>query len=212
MQGKDVGEWVSSVCASRSASDVEAVYDQWATSYERDLSNAGIQLPGLATALFCRHTPTGSTPIFEAGVGTGMVGELLYALGYPEIVGIDVSTGMLAQAREKNIYASLRRMRLGEPLDYPDEMFEGAIAVGVFTPGHAPPVGLSELIRITKTGSPVLFSVRVNDGEGDDFLDYASKLEEAKRWQCVERTHPITTLPFADSRIKNIVLAYQKLG
>jgi predicted TPR repeat methyltransferase len=52
--------------------------------------------------------------ILDAGCGTGLVGELLRPR-VRELIGVDMSEPMLAQARQKNIYDSLHR---GDLIDY----------------------------------------------------------------------------------------------
>jgi predicted TPR repeat methyltransferase len=53
-----------------------------------------------------------STPILDAGCGTGLAGDCLRVLGYGELVGIDLSEPMLAHAARLGIYAALRPMIL----------------------------------------------------------------------------------------------------
>ena len=76
--------------------------------------------------------------VLDAGAGTGLVGERLCEAGYRDLVGIDLSPGMLAVARGKDVYRELRQTNLGESLAFPDDAFDAVISVGVFTTGHAP--------------------------------------------------------------------------
>ena len=52
----------------------------------------------------CRR---GAAPVLDAGAGTGLVGEWLGILGYPEVEALDISEGMLAVARAKGVYRAL---------------------------------------------------------------------------------------------------------
>ena len=61
-------------------------------------------------------------------------------------------------------------MTLGDKLDYETGEFDAVISVGVFTLGHAPSSSFDELIRITKSGGHIVFSLRTDvyqDGELD---------------------------------------------
>src|SRR5215217_8326125 len=71
--------------------------------------------------------------------------------GYRNLVGIDISDGMLARARERGVYADLRDQVLGETLDFADESFVAVVATGVFTAGHAPASAFIELLRVTRS-------------------------------------------------------------
>ena len=64
----------------------------------------------------CRR---GAAAILDAGVGTGAIGNMLSLLGYNNLSGLDMSEGMLAQARARGCYIDLRRGVLGETLDFP---------------------------------------------------------------------------------------------
>ena len=46
--------------------------------------------------------------LLDAGVGTGIVGELLAIFGCNAIDGIDISQGMLDKSVDKFLYADLR--------------------------------------------------------------------------------------------------------
>ena len=57
---------------------------------------------------------------------------------------------MLAEARRKAVYGDLREATLGEELDYESGGYDGVLASGVLTTGHAPATCLDELVRITR--------------------------------------------------------------
>ena len=75
-------------------------------------------------------------------------------MGYPGLAGVDISEGMLSQARARGVYDDLRNRMLGGPLDYADASFAAVVSIGVFTMGHAPAEALDELVRITRPRSP----------------------------------------------------------
>ena len=93
---------LEAVYGATSPEELSAAYDQWADSYDSDMAEVGYRHPAVALGLLARYLPTGSAPILDAGAGTGLVGELLGTLGYPEIDALDASPGMLEIARSKN--------------------------------------------------------------------------------------------------------------
>ncbi len=50
-------------------------------------------------------------------------------------------------------------MDLGARLDFPDDRFAASTALGVLTPGHAPPTALDEMLRVTRPGGHLIFTV-----------------------------------------------------
>ena len=71
--------------------------------------------------------------ILDAGAGTGMTGKLLFERGYRELAAMDISQGMLEQARSKNVYKAFHQMVMGEPLDFPSDSFDAVVSVGALT-------------------------------------------------------------------------------
>ena len=51
--------------------------------------------------------------VLDMGCGTGLVGKYLGEYGFTNIDGVDASTGMLAESREKGVYRSLDELFLG---------------------------------------------------------------------------------------------------
>ena len=144
------------VYAAKNNRELEARYDAWAREYDRDLVEEFDWIaPKVTVELFAKYVPQ-DAEILDAGVGTGLVGERLVDAGYRGLQGIDLSPGMLQVAGGKALYRELRRMTLGEALDFPDDRFDAVISVGVFTTGHAPASAFDELTRITKEGGHIV--------------------------------------------------------
>jgi SAM-dependent methyltransferase len=135
--------------------------------------------------------------ILDAGAGTGIMGEIFAILGHPDQVAIDLSEGMLAIARRKNVYREVRRMVLGERLDFADDAFAAVTAVGVLTVGHAPPESFDELVRVTRPGGHLVFSVTEPAYHEGGFKQKQAALAADGRWKPVERTRPYRVLPGA---------------
>ena len=149
MKGHDRVQWIYS---SKDNEELEERYDQWAKDYDTDLDEEfGWLGPQRAVDFFTRYVPR-EARVLDAGAGTGLVGELLAKQGYNDLVAMDLSAGMLEEARRKNVYREFHQMVMGETLDFSTDSFDALISVGVLTVGHAPASSLDELVRITKPG------------------------------------------------------------
>jgi SAM-dependent methyltransferase len=168
-------EMLQRVYDAKNEAELASAYGEWSRRYDRDLLAEGYVLPFFITAFVARYLPSGAGPILDAGVGTGLTGPYLAALGYSGLSGIDMSEEMLAMARQRGCYADLKQAVLGEPLPWPDDHFAAFISAGVFTTGHAPASSLDELVRITRPGGYAIFNIRQSVFEENGF---AAKLEE----------------------------------
>lgn len=171
-------------------------YDQWASVYDADMTLLGRhEIEEGSIQLVCKHVPK-EAHIMDAGAGTGIYAQVLYGLGYRHFTGIDLSEGMLTEARKKEIYQELRQMVLGEPLDYPDHAFDAIISFGVFTAAHAPAHAFNELVRITKPGGHIIFTMRTDFYMEPDFQHEFEELNTSGRWTLIDTTKPYQ--PYAE--------------
>ena len=58
-----------------------------------------------------------------------MVGEILFQNGYTDLVAMDLSQGMLEEAREKKVYRALHKMVMGESLNFATDFFDAIVRV-----------------------------------------------------------------------------------
>ncbi len=159
MQDKGFDDWVGRVYGAESNEDLKRKYDTWAANYDRDVESVRYSLPALAAGLFGRYVAPDAGEVLDAGCGTGLLGDPLHLLGYHALTGIDLSLEMLAQAEAREVYSELRAMDLGARLAFPDDRFAASTALGVLTPGHAPPTALDEMLRVTRPGGHLIFTV-----------------------------------------------------
>jgi len=198
-------EWIYQ---AKDTQDLEARYDLRAEEYDQDVASYGYKIPGVLAGFLCRYIKTEGGSILDAGAGTGIMGEIMALLGYKEIVAMDLSRGMLKIAKAKGVYRELHRMVMGEHLDFPDNRFAVTVAVGVISIGHAPPESFDELIRCTRSGGYVMFSVRA-DAQG--FRERQDALENNSKWKLIEETDPFISLPLGEPDIKHKVFVYKIL-
>ena len=104
-QGKHSGS-LGDVYAASTATEIAEIYDRWSDTYDEYMEQSGYRHPAICVALLARHVPAGALPVLDAGVGTGLIGGLMNIIGYQHIDGLDISTGMLDRAREKESTAN----------------------------------------------------------------------------------------------------------
>jgi len=194
---------------AKSSQEIVEIYAGWAEDYERRILSNGYTTPAVAAGLVGRYVVPEEGPIFDAGAGSGLMGVVLAPLGYKDLVGIDVSPDMLELARSKDVYKDLREMELGRRLDFSDDTFAAVVSTGVFAAGHAPPESFEELIRVTKSGGHMIFSVRTDVYVEGGFRDKQEALEREGKWQLLEATEPFAHLRFEDPDLKVQIFAYR---
>jgi predicted TPR repeat methyltransferase len=204
-------EWLEKVYNARDMEELAEGYDAWAEDYDTDLMSFGYKIPAVTSGFVGRYVQADGAPLLDAGAGTGIMGETLKLLGYTRLVAIDLSKGMLAQASKKEIYEALHRMTLGETLDFPDDTFAATIATGVFTAGHAPPHAFDELVRITRPGGHIIFSVRADTYLEQGFKEKQDALETDGSWRLAEMTEPFQSLPLGEPEVRNRTFVYEVL-
>ncbi len=197
------------VYESTSDKELTERYDQWAADYDVDLAEVFVwTAPEIATNLFAKHVDK-SAHILDAGAGTGLVGECLVKAGFENLVAMDLSKGMLEEAKGKKLYSEFHQMALGGALDFPTDAFDAVISVGVFTVGHAPASAFDELVRITKPGGHIVFSLRTDVHENGGFKEIQDGLEAAGKWQLAELTDEFQPLPKCEPEVWHRIWAYR---
>ncbi len=174
--------------------EVAALYDNWASTYDAEMAKFGYRHPAICVALLARHLPRGSTPVLDAGAGTGLVGEWLTILGYPDVEALDISSGMLAVAKTKRCYTKFHQLALGGPLPFRAGDFLGIIASGIFTTGHVGTEGLGELLRICRPGGTIVLTIKDTLWE-QGFGSHLRELESGRKITCLETAGPYVSMP-----------------
>ncbi len=200
-------EWIYS---TKDNEELLERYDEWAASYDEDLTtHEEYRAPAVTAEVLYRLVPK-EAKLLDAGAGTGLLGEVLAAAGYGDIVAIDLSQGMLEVAAAKGVYRELRRMVLGEHLDFPANAFDAVAAVGVFTAAHAPASSFQELVRVTTPGGHIVFTLSEQAHEESGFKEMIESLESQGKWRLVEKTDSMKLT--RDSPYEHRVWAFQVIG
>lgn len=188
---------------SKTVKELATYYDEWAPDYESHMRNVGYMHPAMISAMVGRHLSIGSGTVLDAGAGTGILGEILAALGHTDLVGIDASQKMLERAAEHGRYNTLKRMFLGRELDFENDRFDAVVSAGVFTDGHAPLDGFDELVRVTRPGGKLVFSVARGYLEGE-FDEKSASLESAGAWKQIDSTRVYNSTPVGDELLARV--------
>jgi SAM-dependent methyltransferase len=144
--------------------DTAAGYDRVAAEYARRIAGELTGKP-FDRALLDRFADQtrGRGTVADLGCGPGHVAAYLHARGV-EVVGIDLSPGMVEQARR--LYPELG-FRQGDmrALDAPDGAFAGAVAFYsvIHLPAAERPATFAELARVLGPGAPLLVAFHVGD-------------------------------------------------
>jgi predicted TPR repeat methyltransferase len=104
---------------------VETTFDSFAASFESKLERLSYRAPALVAAMLEDSGLEQSHPleVLDAGCGTGLCGALVAPFAR-RLVGVDLSQGMLARAKEKNVYHALIKAELTDYLRDNGEGFD----------------------------------------------------------------------------------------
>jgi predicted TPR repeat methyltransferase len=113
------------VPARASNAFVEKTFDSFASSFESKLEQLSYRAPALVAAMLedSGLQPSKRHDVLDAGCGTGLCGVLV-ARYARRLVGVDLSAGMLAHAKEKNVYDALIKADLTEYMRDNSEAFD----------------------------------------------------------------------------------------
>jgi SAM-dependent methyltransferase len=198
---------IDSVYSNDLAGGPKEQYDEWAQTYERDNASMGYKLYSESAAVFANLVPLDSSPILDAGCGTGVPVETLFRIGYRGFIGVDISEEMMQIASQKNIYTDVMEMNLSQKLSFDDNKFAATLCSGVVTPGHAPASVYREFLRVTRADGFVVFSMRCDTQCPVDYQQEINQLVHVGRCHIALETPEFTSFPFGDSNIKHKIIA-----
>ncbi len=193
---------------ARDLDELRAEYERIAEVYDHDLARPEDYVSPVATAAVCARLLERDALILDAGAGTGLLGAALVGHGFTRLDALDLSPAMLAQAERKGIYESLTEARLGDPLPFATGAYDAVAACGVLTTGHAPASCLGELVRVTRPGGHVIFTLR-SDETPPGYDEAISVLFEERRWKLVERGDELQAMPTSEPDVLVRVWAFR---
>jgi len=104
---------------------VETTFNSFASSFEAKLEALSYRAPTLVAAMLEDSGLERShcLDVLDAGCGTGLCGVVVAPFAR-QLVGVDISEGMLAHAKDKNVYQKLVKSELTEYLRDNSETFD----------------------------------------------------------------------------------------
>ena len=162
-------------------------YQGWADNnkYNKDMVDWNYTAPQEVVSILKKYALNKNFKILDAGCGTGLVGVELKKYGYLNIEGVDFSQSMLNLVPQ-NIYRKIEKIDLNKSLKFKDDMYDIVMCVGTFTYGHVKPKALDELIRITRNGGLICFTINEGIYEEYGFDKKIKELSNNKSWNVKE--------------------------
>ena len=117
------------------------------------------------------------------GCGTGLSGKAFRDKGFTKVDGSDFSSEMLRIAESKKVYRHLTLSTDEKPLNFDKNIYFHAAAVGVFSPLHASPKMIEEMLKVSKIGCFFVFSLNdhaLANPQYEDKIRYLSDSGTAK--------------------------------
>lgn len=167
--------------------ELNDAYKDWACDYDRDTCQVmGYVGPKVAARILDHHLDTKDAKVLDAGCGTGLVGQVLNGMGYKNLEAMDYSPDMITEAEKKDVYTNVFQADMNERLKVPSNAYDATICVGTFTYAHVGPDAFEELVRITRPGGYICFTIRDGAYEEYGYRDKMLQLEAAERWRLQE--------------------------
>lgn len=164
--------------------EVLNVYKEWAADYDADtVKDLGYVAHIAAADALDEVLDEKDATILDAGCGTGLVGQELVRKGYHRLDALDYSQDMLEESKRKNIYRKLSQADMNEPLGIETDHYDAVVCCGSLSYGHIKATVFDELVRITRPGGKICFTVR--EGAYDDcgYKDRMETLERQGAWK-----------------------------
>ena len=146
--GNPIALHMMAACSGRDvparASDdyIERTFDTFAASFESKLERLSYRAPALVATMVesSGFAPAKRLDVLDAGCGTGLCAGFLAPYAR-RLVGVDISAGMLAQAKDKRVYDALVKAELTDYMrEHPDEFDVIAAADALVYFGDLEPV------------------------------------------------------------------------
>lgn len=174
------------VYTAKNHKELMEAYKDWAVDYDTDTVERFGYVAHFASAeALDRALDKKDAYILDAGCGTGLVGESLVKKGYNKIDALDYSKEMLKESERKGIYRRHIQADLSKPLDMKTNYYDAVVCTGTFTYGHVNATAFDELIRITRPGGIICFTIREGAYEDYGYRQHMIALERKQAWELI---------------------------
>lgn len=181
---------------------VRQLFDNFADSFDTTLKKLDYRAPETLTQALQQHLgiSTGCLEILDAGCGTGLCGPLLRPLAN-QLVGVDLSGGMLLRAGELGVYDDLAEAELCHYLENHPGTFDVIVSADTFVYFGQLESLLSAACVAMKPGGTLAFTL---EHAVDDAPDCGYRLEVHGRYAHT-KDYVLQTLALAGLKIVSLV-------
>lgn len=144
---------------------VRAHFNSAADTFDHNLEQLGYRAPQRAASALAALVPAPVPLLLDAGCGTGLAGPLLRPW-CRTLIGVDLSSGMLARAAQRGCYDRLIEAELTAFLRSQRKTFDVIICVDTLVYFGALEEPLSAACEALKAGGLLLFTVEAGSGAG----------------------------------------------
>ena len=177
-------ETLDKVYTAEDHEELMDAYKDWAGNYDDDtVGEFGYVAHKETAKALDRVLDDKEARILDAGAGTGLVGEELEKRGYRNLDALDYSQEMLDEAEKKDVYRRLIQADMSKPLDLRDDRYDAIVCTGTFTFGHVEADAFDELVRITRPGGLICFTIREGAYEEYGYRKRMIDLERKDEWE-----------------------------
>lgn len=162
-------------------------YRGWAADYDADLVDTfGYVAHKVSAEALHNALDNPGAYVLDAGCGTGLVAEELARKGYTRMDALDYSREMLEEAKRKSLYRNHIQADLSKPLKMEDDRYDAVVCTGTFTYGHVKANAFDELVRVTRPGGIICFTIREGAYEDYGYRQRMVELEQSKAWELLD--------------------------
>ena len=185
-----LGSWI--INQKNSKEEAMSVYNDGADTFETIVGKLGYEAPLNGTKVLLEFLETlefdKNCHILDLGAGTGLCGRILFENNFVNITGIDISSKMLEEANNKNVYQKLVECDLNKDslLEF-QGLFDAIICVGLFFPGQVGSEVLEKVPKLLKPGGLFCVTIRVEfyDDEQYGYKVKCENLELKGDWKLI---------------------------
>jgi predicted TPR repeat methyltransferase len=161
---------------TRDPGATRGLYDDWAARYDSDMEAAGVIGPSRLVDMLIALDAPRDAPVLDFGCGTGLCGVALAEAGFTDIVGQDISEGMIARARGKGVYRDLTVVDPDAPVRIPEDV-RVVTACGAICVGAAPAPVLGRVARAMEPDGLLMVTLNDDTIRDPDHVGELAKLQ-----------------------------------
>jgi SAM-dependent methyltransferase len=174
------------VFAANNTEESRRLYDEWAKTYDSDMAEHDFTAPRLVAEAVARGLKLNHLPNKQEALSKTTIGIELAKLGAKEIVGLDISQGMLDVASKTGAYKNFKIADLTTRLPIVDGTYDALTCCGTFTHGHLGPEPLGEFVRVVKNSGIVVATILESHWDEKGFEAEVKRLEKEGKVEVVE--------------------------